>query len=65
MVPATDENLPVVPALVPLASHTATGCFAMREFATLALGYAACESEVRLDFPPGSLPCFWLSQPPL
>ena len=48
MVPATDENLPVAPALVPLASHTATGCFA-----------------VRLDFPPGSLPCFWLSQPPL
>ena len=28
-----------------LAVHTASGCFPMREFATLALGYAACEAE--------------------
>ena len=28
-----------------LVAHTASGCFPMREFATLALGYAACEAE--------------------
>ena len=45
--PTNEENLPLA-ALVPsLACHTATGCFPMREFVTLALGYAACESEVR------------------
>ena len=35
----------------PVTPHTATGCFPMREFATLTLGYAACELEVR---------CAWL-----
>ena len=32
-------------AAAALAPHTAAGCFPMREFATLALGYAACEAE--------------------
>lgn len=43
----------LVPAVnnKPVAPHTATGCFPMREFATLTLGYAACELEVR---------CAWL-----
>jgi hypothetical protein len=36
---------PAAAAALLIAAHTAVGCWPMREFATLTLGYAACEAE--------------------